>query len=43
MEGKCYVPLHPLQPIARCLDIISQVGLHTVLDSSETTRYQNIM
>lgn len=42
MEGKCYVPLHPLQPIARCLDIISQVGLHTVLDSSETTRYQNI-
>ena len=22
MEGKCYVPLHPLQPLARCADII---------------------
>lgn len=39
MEGKCYVPLHPLQPVARCLDIISQVGIKTVLDSSSVTRY----
>lgn len=32
MEGKCYVPLHPLQPMARCMDIISQVGIKTILD-----------
>ncbi len=41
MEGKCYVPLHPLQPIARCANIIEQVGIKVVLDSSETTRYVN--
>ena len=39
MEGKCYVPLHPLQPLARCADIIEQVGITVVLDSSENTRY----
>ncbi len=39
MEGKCYVPLHPMQPLVRCLDIVEQVGIHTILDSSETTRY----
>ena len=42
MEGKCYVPLHPLQPVARCLDIIGQVGLHTVLDSSAASRYKDV-
>lgn len=35
MEGKCYVPLHPLQPLGRCLDIVGQVGMKTILDSSE--------
>ena len=39
MEGRSYVPLHPLQPLKRCEDIIAQVGLHTILDSSEETRY----
>lgn len=40
MEGKCYVPLHPLQPLGRCLDIVGQVGMKTILDSSEETRYE---
>src|SRR3712207_8932026 len=39
LEGKCYIPLHPLQPIARCNNIIEQVGIRVVLDSSEATRY----
>ena len=26
LEGKAYVPLHPGQPLERCLDIIQQVG-----------------
>lgn len=39
MDGKCYVPLHPLQPMARCLDIISQVGIMIILDSSSVSRY----
>ena len=39
LEGKCYIPLHPLQPAARCNNIIEQVGIRIVLDSSETTRY----
>ena len=39
LEGKCYVPLHPFQPLERCLDIISQVEMDVILDSSETTRY----
>lgn len=42
MEGMCYVPLHPEQPLARCLDIISQVGITTVLDSSKDTRYKDV-
>lgn len=39
MEGKCYIPLHPGQPLGRNDDIIAQVGITTVLDSSEETRY----
>lgn len=39
MEGKSYVPLHPLQPLARCLDIIGQVDIQTVIDTSDNTRY----
>lgn len=42
LEGKCYVPLHPHQPIERCTDIIHQVGIRTVLDSSEMTRYIDV-
>jgi D-alanine--poly(phosphoribitol) ligase subunit 1 len=41
MEGKCYVPLHPGQPLGRCLDIISQVGIKTITDSSASSRYDD--
>lgn len=42
MEGKCYVPLHPNWPLERCLDIISQVGLKHILDSSLESRYTGV-
>ena len=42
LEGDCYVPLHPGWPLERCLDICEQVELDLILDSSETTRYENI-
>lgn len=42
LEGKCYVPLHPGQPIERCRDIIAQVGMQHILDSGMETRYENI-
>ena len=38
MEGKYYVPLHPSWPIDRCEDIIKQVDIQIVLDSSEQPR-----
>lgn len=41
LEGYAYIPLHPLQPIERCVDICKQVGCTTILDSSEVTRYKN--
>lgn len=42
MEGKCYIPLHPGQPLERCLDIIEQMDMTLVLDSSSETRYQHV-
>ena len=42
MEGKCYVPLHPNWPLERCLDIVSQVGLRHILDSSKVSRYTEV-
>ena len=41
MEGKSYVPLHPNQPQERNLGIISQVGLHYVIDSNLDSLYKN--
>lgn len=41
-EGKCYVPLHPNQPIERCMDIIGQVDIKEVIDSSAATRYAGL-
>lgn len=43
LEGYCYVPLHIKQPIDRCLGIIEQVGIDTILDSSKKTRYEDCM
>ena len=42
LEGDCYVPLHPNWPLKRCLDICEQVEFDLILDSSETTRYENM-
>lgn len=42
LEGCSYVPLHPNWPLERCLDIVDQVGLDLILDSSKSTRYQDI-
>ena len=39
LTGKCYVPLHPQWPLDRCNDIVRQVGVDTILDSSPETRY----
>lgn len=41
LEGCSYVPLHPDWPIERCSDIFSQVGIDLILDSSESSRYNN--
>lgn len=43
MDGYCYVPLHIKQPIDRCNDIIDQVNIDTILDSSKRTRYSESM
>jgi len=40
LEGKNYVPLHPSWPIERCKDIISQVEIKYILDSSPESRYK---
>lgn len=39
LEGCCYVPLHPNWPIERCKNIIKQVEIDYILDSSQDTRY----
>jgi D-alanine--poly(phosphoribitol) ligase subunit 1 len=39
LEGKSYVPLHPNQPIDRCIDILNQIGTFLILDSSGEPRY----
>lgn len=42
LEGLSYVPLHPNWPLERCLDIIDQVRIELVLDSSTESRYEGI-
>lgn len=41
MEGLAYVPLHPKQPIERNNEIIDQAEIGLILDSSESTRFDN--
>lgn len=36
IEGRGYVPLHPLQPVARLNNIVEQVGLDVILTPKET-------
>ena len=40
-EGKCYVPLHPEWPMERCLNIVEQMDISCILDSSSQSRYVN--
>ena len=42
LEGKCYVPLHPQWPLERCEEIVGQIGLSHIIDSSSETRYKNV-
>lgn len=39
LEGKAYVPLHPNQPFERCSEIINQVKIKTIVDSSSTSKF----
>lgn len=39
LEGKAYVPLQPNQPMDRCSEIISQIGITTILDSTSVSRF----
>lgn len=39
MEGKAYVPLHPLHPLDRNNEIMDQVGLSTIIDTSEKSEF----
>ncbi|HHT23874.1 MAG TPA: amino acid adenylation domain-containing protein [Bacteroidales bacterium] len=39
LEGKAYVPLHPNQPLERCMKIVEQVSINYIFDSSQKTRY----
>jgi amino acid adenylation domain-containing protein len=41
LAGYSYVPLHPGWPLERCIDIIDQVKLDLIIDSSESSRYNN--
>ena len=41
LEGKSYVPLHPNWPMERITDILEQVEVGIILDSSDHTRYGN--
>ena len=41
MEGKAYVPLHPLHPLERNNEIIHQVGLNYFIDTSDKTEFVN--
>lgn len=41
LEGKAYIPLHPYQPFDRCEEIIKEMNIKTILDSSPASRYLN--
>ena len=41
LEGKCYIPLHPLQPTERNANILDQVNIKYILDSHNTSNYES--
>lgn len=40
LEGKAYIPLHPKQPKERNMEIIYQMGISNILDSSKDSIYK---
>ena len=42
LEGYGYVPLHPNWPLERCMDIVGQVRLDLILDSSHESRFNGV-
>ena len=42
MEGKAYVPLHPLHPHGRNMEIVRLVGLNYIIDTSEITKFSDL-
>lgn len=43
LEGYAYVPLHPIQPLDRSLEIIDQAEIDLVLDSSADTSLKEVL
>lgn len=42
LEGKAYVPLHPLQPVERNLNIIEQLGCTHVIETSARSPFSEL-
>lgn len=42
LEGLCYVPIHPNQPLERNLDIIQQVNASLIMDSNNESLYRHL-
>ncbi len=42
LEGLAFVPLHPLQPLARSLEIISQADIGLVINSTDDNLFSNV-
>lgn len=42
LAGYSYVPLHPGWPLERCFDIVDQVNLDLIIDSSKFSRYKDV-
>ena len=42
LEGLAYVPLHPLQPVERSMEIISQANIDLVIDSGADHKFRDI-
>jgi len=42
LEGKAYVPLHPMQPIDRNMEIISQADINLVICSTSNVSFKDV-
>ncbi|MEO8720797.1 MAG: amino acid adenylation domain-containing protein [Ginsengibacter sp.] len=41
LEGKCYVPLHPHQPLDRLNEIISEINIEVILNSMPDPKFES--